>query len=188
MCFLNIYYVKFILGLGDMGRITSLKSLIIAFGIAMAGSAGAATLGVDECIVSGGKGKSGATFTLDPSSKAECFAGDNDANTIDATTTVLGSSGWSLKTKLDSSGGAAGDDFNFDTGLIAHDDSKSGSIFGDLSTYEFAFIVLKAGNGFGAFLVSVLDDEWDWTATKGISHVSLWTKGTVTPGLILRPK
>ncbi|WP_159976766.1 hypothetical protein [Roseobacter cerasinus] len=137
--------------------------------------ASATTVGVDACSVSGGG--SAATFTLVTSTMAECFAG-NASNSIEATTTVLQMEGWSLYEKLDASSGAANGDFNFDSDTAGNNGSKDGTIFADLSGFTSAFIALKAGNGFGAFLVSVTDTSWDWTSSKNISNVSIWTKGT----------
>lgn len=150
-------------------------------GLALAAPAAATTVGVDECSTSGGKGNSGATFTLVTSSMAECFVGDNDANTIGSTTSVLGMTGWSLDEKIDAAGTGSNGDFNFNTDQAGNKETKSGKIMADLSAFEFAFIVIKAGNGFGAFKVSISDTSWDWTSSKGISHASIWTKGTPPP-------
>ncbi|PTX54079.1 hypothetical protein C8N43_2884 [Litoreibacter ponti] len=138
--------------------------------------AGATTVGIDECSTTKPNGDPSATFTLTTSTKAECFTGLNDANGLDANSFVLGMKGWGLHQKYDA--GSSGDDFNFNTGLAAIGSSTGGKIFADLSAFEHAFIALKTAKGFGAFLVSTKDTSWDWTVDKGISHVSLWTKGT----------
>ncbi|MDW3181685.1 MULTISPECIES: LPXTG cell wall anchor domain-containing protein [unclassified Roseobacter] len=164
-----------------MKVLRGLAPVAFVTGMALAAPAAATTVGVDECTTSGGNGNSGATFTLVTSSMAECFVGDNDANTIGSTTNVLGMTGWSLDEKIDAAGSGSDGDFNFNTDQAGNKETKSGKIIVDLSAFEFAFIVIKAGNGFGAFKVSVSDTSWEWTSSKGISHASIWTKGTTPP-------
>lgn len=157
-------------------RVSALSAVVAAIAtISFSSSVGATTVGIDECSTTK-NGSTESTFTLVKSFMAQCISEANDWNTLDGTSTVLGMTGWGKYEKIDANG--SGNDFNFDTNVASSGAAKSGKITADLSAFEYAFIVLKAGKGFGAFKVSPADaDTWDWTSTKSISHVSIWTKG-----------
>jgi hypothetical protein len=122
-------------------------------------------------------GPSSATFSLSDAADAECFTG-NDTNDIDSSFEMFGMTGWILSDKND---GPEGD------GVIEFTDAPSNGVnSGDwvidtLAGLDDIVITLKAGNGFGAFLLDLtVSDPLSglWTSSKGLSHASIYYKGT----------
>lgn len=146
-----------------------------ALGAGLAGaSAQAATL---SCSTEG-KGNSGATFSLGSALSASCFSG-NDTNQIDAGFMLFGKPGWMLSDKNDD---ATSGDQAVTFGLAPANGSKSGpwSVNGYAGLTRVA-ITLKAGNGFGAFLVDTASLAGLWSSSKDLSHASIYYNGTPTP-------
>ncbi len=116
---------------------------------------------------------------LSDATAAACFTG-NDTNQIDSDFSLFGMTGWVLADKND---GADGDD-----AIRFTDAPTNGAKSGDWTISSVAgllnvAITLKAGNGFGAFLLD-LDDLTPlsglWTSSKGLSHASIYYNGTVS--------
>lgn len=123
---------------------------------------------------------SGTTYSLSDATASACFTG-NDTNQIDSSSVLFGMSGWILSDKND---GPDGD------GLIEFTDApvngvKSGDWTIDtLAGLEKIVITLKAGNGFGAFLLDLnaVDPlSGGWSTGKGLSHSSIYYAGKSTP-------
>lgn len=124
-------------------------------------------------------GGSGATLTLSDATAAACFTG-NDTNQIDSFFPLFGMTGWVLSDKND---GPDGDGtIDFVTGPI--NGAKSGGWTIDtLAGLTKVVITLKAGNGFGAFLLDLTTPDplsGTWASTKGLSHASIYYNGTPT--------
>jgi hypothetical protein len=141
----------------------------LALGTGLAGTASAATM---SCTTSG-KGNSGATFSLADSTAAECYTG-NDTNQIDAGFTLFGKTGWTL---ADKNNDATSGDQSVTFGLAPVNGTKSGpwSINGYAGLRDVV-ITLKAGNGFGAFLLDTAS-AGSWSSSKDLSHASIYTNG-----------
>lgn len=121
----------------------------------------------------------GVTFTLDTSSGASCFAG-NDLNTIDSAFVMFGLDGWVLG---DTTGNAVGDGTIVFTDEPTSGESNPGTwaIAGTL--YEQIVVVLKQANAFAAFLIpeGITSGTWSTVgpggSTMGLSHASLYHNG-----------
>jgi hypothetical protein len=161
----------------------SFKTLLTAGALAIAAGAGnAATL---SCSTDA-NGGSDATFYLGNSTQATCLPTDgvsslNDTNTIDSSFSLFGKTGWVLSDKNDSSDG---------NGLIEFltapiNGTKSGDWAIDtLAGLTHVVITLKAGGGFGAFLLDLTVENplaGTWASTKGLSHASIYYNGTPAP-------
>ena len=148
-------------------------ALVLGTGLA-AGTAGATTL---SCAVAG-KGNSGATFTLLTASAAECHSG-NDTNQIDAGFSLFGKTGWVLADKNDD---ATSGDGAAIFGLSPVNGHKYGawSVRAGSMVQDVA-ITLKAGNGFGAFLLYDALKAGLWASSKELSHASLYYTPTAQP-------
>lgn len=160
-----------------MTSITSIKAAAliaaVAGSAAFAATASAATM---SCTTSG-KGNSAATFSLTDSIAAECYSG-NDTNQIDSNFSLFGKTGWTLSDKNDD--GTSGDQ-TITFGVAPVNGTKSGpwSINGYTGLRDVA-ITLKAGNGFGAFLLD-LTSAGTWSSSKDLSHASIYYNGQPTP-------
>lgn len=118
-----------------------------------------------------------STFTL-TSATAMCTHSGNDTNQIDSAFEMFGLTGWKLSDKNDD--GAAGNPITFT------DAPDNGTKSGDWSIDTLAgltnvVITLKAGNGFGAFLLDLTVADpltGTWSSTKGLSHASIYYNGT----------
>lgn len=136
-----------------------LTTLVCAAGFAV---------GAQAATCSSGSGGNSLTATLDMSSTAECYPG-NDTPTIDSSFSVFGMSGWVLAAKND---GADGD------GAISYTDapangSQSGSWgISSVTGFDKVMVTLKAGNHWGSFLVDTLSGTW--STSKGLSHSSIY--------------
>jgi hypothetical protein len=128
-------------------------------------------------ICSTGSNGSSATLSLSNAADAECFTG-NDTNQIDSNFLMFGMTGWILSDKND---GPEGD------GVIEFIDAPgNGTKSGDweidtLAGLDNIAITLKAGNGFGAFLLdlTVADPlSGIWASSKNLSHASIYYTGT----------
>ncbi len=128
------------------------------------GAASAAT-----CSIGTGGGAVG--FTLTVSGAAECFAG-NDTNTIDDAFEMFGMDMWVLASKNDS--GTGDQAITFTDAPVNGDFSGTWGI-SDISAFDKVVVTLKAGNFFGAFLVT--DTSGTWSATKDLSHSSIYYNG-----------
>ena len=124
-----------------------------------------------------GSNGSSATLSLSDATDAECFTG-NDTNQIDSSFLMFGMTGWILSDKND---GPEGD------GVIEFTDApvnltKSGDWEIDtLAGLDNIVITLKAGNGFGAFLLDLIASDplsGDWSSSKNLSHASIYYTGT----------
>ena len=137
----------------------------------------------------------GVTFSLEVSSASSCVAGnDLGANGIIANDlSFFGLTGWGIG---DSTDPAEGD------GAVAFVSAPQvGASSGDWSLqsyngYSPLMIVLKAGRGFGAFLltemVSGLSGKWSITKDnndddKELSHASVYYNGEPTPSAVPLP-
>lgn len=124
-------------------------------------------------------GGSGATLTLANSTQSFCTTG-NDTNTITSTYSLFGMTGWVLSDKNDSIDGDG--TINFTD--APDNNTKSGDWTIDtLAGLTNVVITLKAGNGFGAFLLdlSVANPlTGTWMSTKDLSHASIYYNGTPT--------
>lgn len=132
----------------------------------MVTAAGAAT-----CTVAG---KSGASYTVDVAGATMCQTG-NDTNQINASTSMFGLTGWMLADKNDDN--TAGSPLSFGTAPVNGTKSGEWSILNPAG-YGNVFITLKAGNGFGAFLLDAATlMAGTWSTTKDLSHASIYYQG-----------
>ncbi|WP_306141880.1 VPLPA-CTERM sorting domain-containing protein [Roseibium sp. MMSF_3412] len=156
------------------------RSLAGLFALAVA-TFGLSTLSAQaapmNCVTSAGG--SGATLTLANSTQAFCTTG-NDTNTITSTYSLFGMTGWVLSEKNDSADG---------DGTIEFTDAPvNGTKSGDWTIDTLAgltnvVITLKAGNGFGAFLLDLSVGNpltGTWMSTKDLSHASIYYNGNPT--------
>ena len=145
-------------------------------GMMLAGGASAATCTVD--------GKSGATYTVTVAGSSACFSG-NDTNTIETSTEIFGMTGWMLADKNDDN--VVGSPLNFELAPVNGAKSGTWSILNP-DNYQNVFITLKAGNGFGAFLLSAAEFmTGDWSTTKALSHASIYYAGEPSPAPVPVP-
>jgi hypothetical protein len=125
---------------------------------------------------------SATTYSLSDATQSACFS-DNDTNQIDASFSLFAMTGWVLASKNDGSDG---------DGLIKFTDApdngdKSGSWgINTLAGLDNIVITLKAGNGFGAFLLDLTVSDplsGTWSSGKDLSHASIYYNGepTVVP-------
>jgi len=127
---------------------------------------------------------SSATFELDGATSAACFTG-NDTNQINpngkksAPMVLFGHSDWVLADKNDDN--AVGSPITFTT------NPTNGAKSGRWEVADWAgrttgdvVITLKAGKGFGAFLVKTDLNYGTWSSSKDLSHASIYYRG-VTP-------
>ena len=118
---------------------------------------------------------SSTTFSLSEATSAECFSG-NDTNQIDSGFSMFGTTGWILAHKNDSSTG--------DQLITFTDKPTNGAKSGDWTISGLAektVITLKAGNGFGAFLLDQPGLSGLCASGKGLSHASIYYVGDTTP-------
>lgn len=123
---------------------------------------------------------SAATYTLADSTSAACFSG-NDTNQIDGSFVLFGMTGWTLADKNDDATSGDGT-IKFVTGPTNGANSGGWSI-DTLAGLTKVVITLKAGNGFGAFLLDLTTADplsGTWASTKGLSHASIYYNGTPT--------
>ncbi|MBR9870408.1 MAG: PEP-CTERM sorting domain-containing protein [Gammaproteobacteria bacterium] len=124
-------------------------------------------------------GPGGTSYSLSDASNKACFSG-NDTNQIDASFSLFGMTGWVLSDKND---GPDGDGvIEFLTAPTNGDKSGSWSI-DTLAGLSNIVITLKAGNGFGAFLLdlAVADPlSGRWASGKDLSHASIYYNGQPT--------
>ena len=122
---------------------------------------------------------SATTYTLSDAANSACFSG-NDTNQIDASFSLFGMTGWVLSDKND---GPDGDGvIEFLTAPTNGDKSGTWAI-DTLAGLSNIVITLKAGNGFGAFLLdlTVADPlSGRWASGKGLSHASIYYNGQPT--------
>lgn len=142
-----------------------------AMGVAFALASVASTTEAATC-------SSSATFTLNDAIAAACFTG-NDSNQINLSFDLFSKTGWLIADKNDDS--TAGSPITF-TNAPANG-VKSGSwavdSWGGYTTGN-AVITLKAGNGFGAFLVDTDYASGTWSSSKDLSHASIYYQD-ITP-------
>lgn len=143
------------------------------------GAAGAA----QAATCTAGTGGGGTTYTLDPASASQCQTG-NDTNTIDSTSVFFGQTGWILADKND-------DATSGDQNITFADAPENGDRSGDWSIsnpmgYTNIFITLKAGSGFGAFLLTDLLSG-TWATSRDLSHASIYYNGTPAPAPVPLP-
>lgn len=117
----------------------------------------------------------GTVLEITVAGTAQCVSGQNDTNFIDSSTEFFGLTGWILAEKSD---GPKGDhELTFGTLPVTGDKSGWWEILNP-GNYENVFLTLKAGKGFGAFLLTpeaVM--AGDWSSTKGLSHASIYYQG-----------
>ncbi|MDP4547304.1 PEP-CTERM sorting domain-containing protein [Marinobacter sp. MDS2] len=122
---------------------------------------------------------SATTYTLSDAANSACFSG-NDTNQIDASFSLFGMTGWVLSDKND---GRDGDGvIEFLTAPTNGDKSGTWAI-NTLAGLSDIVITLKAGNGFGAFLLdlTVADPlSGTWESGKDLSHASIYYNGQPT--------
>ena len=115
---------------------------------------------------------SATTYSLSDATDAECFSG-NDTNQIDKDFSLFGMTGWILAHKNDKPDG--------DQKITFTDAPGNGTQSGDWAVSGLAdktVITLKAGNGFGAFLLDKPGLSGLWETGKGLSHASIYYIGT----------
>lgn len=125
-------------------------------------------------------GGGGATFTLADATAAACFSG-NDTNQIDNSFLLFGMTGWVLADKNDDATSGDGT-IKFVTGPTNGSQSGSWSI-DTLAGLTKVVITLKAGSGFGAFLLDLTTADplsGTWETSKDLSHASIYYNGTPT--------
>lgn len=115
---------------------------------------------------------SSTTFSLSDATSAQCFSG-NDTNTINSAFSMFGMTGWILADKNDdnSSGNQA---ISFLTAPV--NGAKSGA-WGISGLADKVVVTLKAGNGFGAFLLEQPKLTGNWSSGKDLSHASIYYTG-----------
>ena len=121
----------------------------------------------------------GATLTLSHSTQAFCTTG-NDTNTITSTYSLFGMTGWVLSEKNDNNDGDGTIEF---TDAPVNDDMSGDWSIDTLAGLTNVVITLKAGNGFGAFLLDLSVGNplaGTWMSTKELSHASIYYNGTPT--------
>jgi hypothetical protein len=118
-------------------------------------------------------------YSLSDATQSECFSG-NDTNQIDSGFSLFGMTGWTLSDKNDDSNGDGV--INFIT--APNNGNKSGTWAIDtLAGLDNVVITLKAGNGFGAFLLDLTTNDplsGTWSSGKGLSHASIYYNGAPT--------
>lgn len=122
---------------------------------------------------------SAATYTLADAAAAACFSG-NDTNQINSSFVLFGMTGWVLSDKNDGPNG----DGTIEFVTAPTNGSKSGNWSIDtLAGLTKVVITLKAGNGFGAFLLDLTTSDplsGTWASSKDLSHASIYYNGTPT--------
>lgn len=136
-----------------------------------------AQAGLQTCTA--GTGGSSATFGLDAATGAQCAEG-NDTNSIDSTFELFGQTGWILSDKNENSNG----DGTIEFAALPTNGNKSGAWEIDtLAGLTDIVITLKAGNGFGAFLLDLTVSTplaGTWSSSKDLSHASIYYRGEPT--------
>ena len=151
---------------------------------AISGAALAAAFFLSAGAVSAATCTSSAIFSLDNASGAECFTG-NDTNQVDASFSMFGMTGWILGDKNDEIAGTGG--VKFGTTPVNDDEFGAWSVVDMVGAGIGNIVVtLKAGNGFGAFLISDLGPG-TWTSSKELSHASVYYKDGEPPVYIPLP-
>lgn len=146
-----------------------LAAALLAVGF-LASAAQAAT---QTCTVTG-PGKSGASFLLTGATAASCFTG-NDSNQVDAAFEMFGKTGWVLADKNDD-GSSGTQKVSFALG--PRNDTKAGAwMLSDRSSVSDIVVTLKAGSGFGAFLLDAVSTAGLWSSSKELSHASVYYTG-----------
>lgn len=157
--------------------LAGLLALAFAMFGALSLSAHASTM---SCTVSN-NGNSGATYWLSNAAQAACFTQNNDTNTIDMSFEMFNMTGWKLSDKNDDAAG--GNPISFTE--APSNGSKSGNWTIDtLAGLSDVVLILKSGKGFGAFLLDLTVTNpltGTWESSKGLSHASVYYKGTPTP-------
>lgn len=123
---------------------------------------------------------SSATFTLDVSNAVACFTGNDSNQVSDPGFEMFGETGWLEADKNDDS--ATGFPITF-TGTGLTNGSKNGTWeinVLDPQAVGSVVVSLKAGNGFGAFLIADDVTSGFWTSTKSLSHASIFYLPPVT--------
>ena len=127
-----------------------------------------------------------AAFSITQALSASCVSGDNDVGSggyfaQDPEPTLFGYQGWSLVGPVTFDGAPT-------------NGTKSGTFSVDNPTGAAYLVVLKAGNGFGAFDMGTQEPgPFNWSSTKDLSHATVWQKTDVAPvpipatGLLLIP-
>lgn len=122
---------------------------------------------------------SATSYSLSDAAQRECFNG-NDTNQINASFSLFGMTGWKLSDKND---GPDGDDVISFTTAPTNGDKSGGWAIDTLAGLDNIVITLKAGNGFGAFLLDLTASDplsGTWSSGKGLSHASIYYKGEPT--------
>ncbi|WP_421979986.1 VPLPA-CTERM sorting domain-containing protein [Roseibium sp.] len=156
------------------------RSLAGLFALALA-TFGLSTLSVQAAPMScqTSLGNSGATLTLANSTQAFCTTG-NDTNTINSTYSLFGMTGWVLSEKNDNNDGDGTIEF---TDAPVNVTQSGDWTIDTLAGLSNVVITLKAGNGFGAFLLDLTVANpltGTWSSTKNLSHASIYYNGTPT--------
>ncbi|MEP1199147.1 hypothetical protein [Tateyamaria sp.] len=112
-------------------------------------------------------------FWMQSAAGAECFTG-NDTNQIDKNWTMFGQSDWTLIGKND------GGDDPFKVAPINGTNSGLSFIKDIFDKYDKVVVTLKAGNGFGAFLLDGTSEGFGWFSKKDLSHASIYGLGEKT--------
>lgn len=148
-----------------------IKRLLAAVALIVSGSAvAAATCNTTQ-----------TSFTIGAATAAQCVSNDNDAGGggfFATNPTVFGLSGWTLGDKND--GGGNGN-ITFNSAPI--NGVKSGSFTVTNPSVLTYGVALKAGNGFGFFLMGTQGPgPFTWSSGKDLSHASIWyIPGTPPP-------
>lgn len=117
----------------------------------------------------------GTVFTIEAAADVQCMNG-NDTNTINASSEFFGLTGWTLAAKNEGGGDGNGQ-LSFSLAPVNGDQSGLWEILNP-NNYANVFITLKAGTGFGAFLLdSGTEIAGDWSSSKELSHASIYYQG-----------
>lgn len=122
---------------------------------------------------------SATNYSLSDAAQSECFSG-NDTNQINASFSLFGMTGWVLSDKND---GPNGDGLIKFTTAPSNGDKSGTWAIDTLAGLDNVVITLKAGNGFGAFLLDLTANNplsGTWASGKDLSHASIYYRGEPT--------
>ena len=119
---------------------------------------------------------SATSYSLSDAAQSACFSG-NDSNQINSSFSLFGMTGWTLSDKNE---GSDGDGVISFTTAPTNGAKSGGWAIDTLAGLDNIVITLKAGNGFGAFLLDLTVSDplsGTWASGKGLSHASIYYIG-----------
>ena len=148
----------------------TIKTILLAAGLSIAATAASAA----TCTIQ--QGGPDTELVLEVSNVASCASGNDDVDALNNLTGFEAPPEWTLADKNDS---ADGDGFiTIVSGLLNGSQGGSWEISSNPGNYEVV-VVLKAGNGFGAFLVETT--QGTWSSTRDLSHASVYYRVAAIP-------